>query len=67
MTTAAPVLPTMPTILAAVHAVFLAVVAAVRSVFLAVLASILPIVILAAHGQADHAEDHHQTKHYGSF
>jgi hypothetical protein len=53
----------MPTILAAVHAVFLAVVAPFRPV----LPSILPIVILAAHGQADHAEDHHQTKHYGSL
>jgi hypothetical protein len=63
MTTAAPVLPAMPTILAAVHAVFLAVLAPFRPV----LPSILPIVILAAHGQADHAEDHHQTKHYGSF
>jgi hypothetical protein len=54
MPTTAPGLASVTTVLASVHTV----IAAVRSVLLAVLAALPAIVILAAHRQACHAEDH---------
>jgi hypothetical protein len=59
----APDLAAVTTILAAVRTVL----AAVHSVFLAVLAAVLAVVILAAHCQAYHAEDHQKTQHYCSL
>jgi hypothetical protein len=54
VTAAAPRLAAMPAILAAFHAVLAAVLAPFRTI----LAAILTVVILSAHCQADHAEDH---------
>jgi O-antigen ligase len=67
MPTTAPALASLTTIMAAIHTVLTAVLAAVRSVFLAVLAAVLAIVILTAHCQAKHAEDHQKTQHYCSL
>jgi hypothetical protein len=65
--TTTPGLATLTSILPSVDAVLAAVLATIRSVFLAVLAAFLAIVILAAHCQADHAEDHQKTQHYCSL
>jgi hypothetical protein len=67
MSTTAPGLASLTTILTAVGTVLSAVIAAVRSVLLAVLAAVPAIVILAAHCQTYHAEDHQKTQHYCSL